>query len=133
MNLRRHRRGQAQLESGALSDILFILMLFFLMISTMISVDAIKVDLPRTQTTKTTSPRQVLTLAVTKDLKYFLNGKPVTLEELPATLEKQAKAFEKPSVFLKIDKTLQVQDFVNILVIVKQLQIPIAGLATSQE
>ena len=88
MALRKKHRD-AEVSTDSLSDIMFFLMLFFLILSTMVSPNAIKVALPKSDV-KTTVNNDVkpIHLAVTKDKKYFVNSKEVSF----ATLELEISA-----------------------------------------
>ena len=56
MNFRKREREASEVETGALADILFFLLMFFLMISTLASPDAIRLLLPKADSTKVTPP-----------------------------------------------------------------------------
>jgi len=47
MNIRRKLKSHAEVHTGALNDILFILLLFFLIVSTLANPNVVKVDTPR--------------------------------------------------------------------------------------
>ena len=121
MNLRRRNRNEAEVEAASLSDILFILMMFFLMISTMISVDAIKVNLPRTSKNKFVS-KDNINVYLTADLKYYVQKTPVPLENLSAAIEKEALRYPNPNVLLKVDETVDWSKGIELIDVVKQLQ-----------
>ena len=123
MNFRRRKRDNAHLEGGALSDILFILMLFFLMISTMISSDAIKVSLPKAGTSKAV-PKDIIPVFVTADLKCFVRKEPVDMEKLHVLLEGESKKFQNPNVLLKADKGAEWGKVVEVIDVIRALNLP---------
>ncbi len=124
MNIRRHKSRHVAVEAGALSDILFFLMLFFLIISTLASPSAIKLLLPKASTGKTV-PRQVITLSVKADRTTYLGSDPVSLDGLQVALEQEAKKFENPTVVLRVDKDLKVDDFVQVVDKVNKARLPL--------
>jgi len=123
MNFRRRKKNDSHLEGGALSDILFILMLFFLMISTMISSDAIKVSLPRAGSSKAV-PKDIIPIYVTSDLKCFIRKDAVDMEQLRALLEVESKKFKNPNVILKADKGANWGRVVEVIDVIRALNLP---------
>ena len=122
MGLRKKHR-EAEVSTDSLSDIMFFLMLFFLILSTMVSPNAIKVALPKSEV-KTTVENTVkpIHVAITKDKKYFVNTKEVSL----ATLEQEISALSslrlEPTVIMHLDKELAIQDEIDIMTICYKLK-----------
>ncbi|MFZ9549631.1 MAG: ExbD/TolR family protein, partial [Bacteroidia bacterium] len=78
---RKHRESEVSTDS--LNDIMFFLLLFFLILSTMVSPNAIKVNLPKaTPNVTVENEKKPIHLAVTKDRNYFLNNTPINKTEL---------------------------------------------------
>ena len=130
MNIRRKNKTHAAVEAGALSDILFFLMLFFLIISTLASPSAIKLLLPKATTGKTV-PRQVITLSIKADRSCYLGSNLVPIEGLQQALQKQAATLENPTVVLRVDKSLDVETLVSVVDQVNKAKIPLV-LATDK-
>jgi len=124
MKIRRRKKGHAVIEAGALSDILFFLMLFFLIISTLASPSAIKLLLPKASTGQTV-PKQIISLSIKADETCYIGSKPVAFEELQARLEAEAKKFDNPTIVLRIDKTLQVEKLIAVVDVVNKSHIPL--------
>jgi biopolymer transport protein ExbD len=121
MKLRRHSRAEAEVEAASLSDILFILMMFFLMISTMISVDAIKVNLPKISKNKFVS-KDNINVYLTSEMKYYVQKTPVPLEQLSQAVENEVLKYPNPNVLLKVDETVDWSKGIELIDIIKQLQ-----------
>jgi len=130
MKIRRRSRGHAAVEAGALSDILFFLMLFFLIISTLASPSAIKLLLPKAATGQTV-PRQVIMLSIKSDQTCYIGGREVAFDALEPELTTEGKKFENPTIVLRIDKTLQVETLVKVVDAVNKTHIPLV-LATEK-
>jgi biopolymer transport protein ExbD len=113
MKIRRRKSGHAVIEAGALSDILFFLMLFFLIISTLASPSAIKLLLPKASTGQTV-PRQIISLSIKSDQTCYIGSASVPFDGLQAALETESKKHENPTIVLRIDKTLPVETLICI-------------------
>ena len=81
MNLRRKHQEDAELSTESLNDIMFFLLLFFLIISTMANPNVIKLMLPKSANNEQLQKQQV-NLGVTKDKQYSINKKPVPFDQL---------------------------------------------------
>lgn len=124
MNFRKRKQAHAQVEAGALSDILFFLMLFFLIISTLASPNAIKLLLPKAQTGKAI-PSQVISVSITGDLKYYINQNEVTIENMEQSLMAEAGKLQTPSVVLRMDKSIAVEQMVKVIDVVNRAKVPV--------
>lgn len=122
MALRKKHR-EAEVSTDSLSDIMFFLMLFFLILSTMVSPNAIKVALPNSvvkdQISNAVKPIHV---AITKDKKYFVNQLEVTPETLETEIAKLSNAIIEPTVIMHLDKELAIQDEIDIMTICYKLK-----------
>ena len=90
---------------SAMNDIMFFLLLFFLIIATMSNANIIKILLPKSDTTSQMA-KQPLTLTVTDELKYYVNANEVPAEQLEAALasaveRNEDKTLPKPSVTMR--------------------------------
>jgi len=122
MALRKKHR-EAEVSTDSLSDIMFFLMLFFLILSTMVSPNAIKVALPKADN----SPRvnndvKPIHVAITKDKKYFVNTKEVTLATLEPEISALSNLQTEPTVIMHLDKGLSIQDEIDIMTICYKLK-----------
>ena len=122
MGLRKKHR-EAEVSTDSLSDIMFFLMLFFLILSTMVSPNAIKVALPNSvvkdQISNAVKPIHV---AITKDKKYFVNTTEVSKETLEPEIAKISNALIEPTVIMHLDKELAIQDEIDIMTICYKLK-----------
>lgn len=120
MKVRRKKRFEAEVATSSLNDIMFFLLLFFLIISTVANPSVIKVLLPKASKNQTLNKKQI-SLTVTKSKEYYLNDKlivPANLENaiLSAVSErKKDNEFEDPTIVLRMDAELTIQDLVDIL------------------
>lgn len=118
MKIERRKSRSAEVYTASLNDIMFFLLLFFLIISTLVTPAAIKVALPNSKTSTEVVNKKSIQLAITADHRYFLNDKEILFEEIePALLGivAQKKENEEINVLLQADKTLNLQDVVNVI------------------
>jgi len=124
MNFRRKKRFEAEVATSALNDIMFFLLLFFLIISTLANPSVIKVLLPKSTPTQGVVKEQV-NLTITKDKAYYLNDKPISADELETALLQLSQQKPDMSVVLRVDAFLTIQDLVDVLATGTKLKIRI--------
>lgn len=131
MNFKARKRPQAELQTSAMNDIMFFLMLFFLIASTVTNPNVIKLMLPKSDSGQSVSKKTV-SVAITKDLQYSIEKQPVTLEELPNRLTAYQQQAQELTIVLYVDQTVAIQDVVQIMDIANRMAIKLV-LATAQK
>ena len=114
LNLRRRNKMTGEVFVGSLNDIMFFLLLFFLITSTMATPNVLKLLLPNAKTSHPAMKHPV-TVAVTADMQYAVNDEIVSFEKLESTIIANLAGQEDPTVILKVDKSVQVQGLVDLL------------------
>lgn len=114
MPIKRNKRFQAEVATSSLSDIMFFLLLFFLIISTLANPNVIKMTLPKAKSNEKTN-KQLISLSVTEDKKFYLDKQEVTFENLESTLLSKLDKTKDQTVVVRIPFNLQVQDLVDVL------------------
>ncbi|MCU0340863.1 MAG: biopolymer transporter ExbD [Spirosomaceae bacterium] len=122
MKIRRKNRFAPEVFTQSLNDIMFFLMLFFLIISTMVNPNVIKLMLPKASASQQMQKKQT-TLAVDAEKNYFLDREPVSKEQLESALAAVFANVEEKTVILQVDQTISVQDLVDVLAIGAKLDI----------
>jgi biopolymer transport protein ExbD len=123
MGLRKKAHKEAEVSTEALNDIMFFLLLFFLILSTMVSPNAIKVNLPSSKPTRPVeNNKKPIHLDVSNNRNYFVEGKPVDFSTLESSLVAQINGNPEPTVVLQMDKDLSIQDAVDVMIIVDKLK-----------
>jgi len=123
MNLKRHRkRFEAEVGASSMSDIMFFLMLFFLIVSTLVNPSVIKLMLPQASSAQSFSKKS-FSLEMSLDKQYSLDGQRITFEEIEPRLTAATTGIEEPTVVLRIDNGLSVQDLVDVLAIGNKLKV----------
>ncbi|MEO6884246.1 MAG: biopolymer transporter ExbD [Bacteroidia bacterium] len=122
MQLRKKGKFTAHVETSSLNDIMFFLLLFFLIVSTLVNPSVVKLTLPNSKHSIKMSKEQI-TMDVTKDLQYYINNKPVALADIPAVLASKIVGLTEPTVVLRFDNSLSVQNLVDVLQIGNNLKV----------
>jgi len=112
----------AEVSASSLSDIMFFLMLFFLIASTLISPSVVKLTLPNARYHQTIRKTEIA-VSITKDLHYYVNKKEVALNQMESELLTASKGKSEPVVVLRVDNSIPVQNLVDILQIGNKLNI----------
>jgi biopolymer transport protein ExbD len=129
MNLgRRHKRAGAELQTSAMNDIMFFLLLFFLIASTVTNPNVIKLSLPKAASGKSIS-KKTITVSVTQDLRYYVEKKEIKESDLQATLSSYSAQAAQLTIVLYVEKTVAIQNVVSVLDIAQKLNIKLV-LAT---
>jgi biopolymer transport protein ExbD len=124
MNFRRKKRFEAEVATSSLNDIMFFLLLFFLIISTVANPSVIKVLLPKTKNNQTLNKKQI-TLTVNKAKEYYLNDKLIVPADLEGAIVKEIQGLPDPTIVLRMDAELTIQDLVDILATGTKLKVRI--------
>ena len=112
--VKRNKRFHAEVATSSLSDIMFFLLLFFLIISTLANPNVIKMTLPKSKTSEKTN-KQLISLSVTEDKRFYLDKQEVAFDQLEASLLAQMGDAKDQPVVVRIPFNLQVQDLVDVL------------------
>jgi biopolymer transport protein ExbD len=131
MNLRRKHVEEAEVSTESLNDIMFFLLLFFLIISTLANPNVIKLMLPKSANNEQLAKQQV-NLGVTKDKQYSINKKPVPFDQLEAAILAEISGLDQPTIVLNFDRELSVQDLVDVMQIGTKIKVKMV-LATQKQ
>jgi biopolymer transport protein ExbD len=129
MNLRKRNRATTEVYTASLNDIMFFLLLFFLITSTLATPNVLKLLLPNSKTSSQ-SIKHPMVISVTGDLQYAVNNTPVAIDQLETMVKGIIADQTDPTALLKIDKAVQLQNLVELLDIGNRNKIKMV-LATS--
>jgi biopolymer transport protein ExbD len=128
MNLRRRKRPGAEVHTSAMNDIMFFLLLFFLIASTITNPNVVKLLLPRSDSGQSVSKKTV-TVSISKDLEYVVDKQTVPVEQLMSTLQGFQGSAQELTIVLYVDRTVAIENVVNVMDIANKLKIKLV-LAT---
>ena len=124
MQLRRRKSEGAEVSTESLNDIMFFLLLFFLIISTMANPNVIKLSLPTAKAAKQMT-KQPVQLSVKADKSTWIGSEEVPEGLLESRLTAIAANMLEPTIVLRIDRSLTIQDLVKVLSIGEKLKLRI--------
>ena len=133
MNFRKRQREASEVETGALADILFFLLMFFLMISTLASPDAIKLLLPETSKPQSTPANEVIRLTVDENKNYFIDDRQIDFANLEAELTKDVQAKKAVTLIVRMDRNQTVQDLTNVYDLAAKLNLAMVMAAEKRK
>jgi len=126
MKIERRKLRTAEVYTASLNDIMFFLLLFFLIVSTLVTPATIRVLLPNAKTSEDMVVKKHINLTITADRHYFIDNKEVPFEgiesQLSTALSKKDKS-EELIVLLQADKSLNLQDVVSVIDIGNKLHV----------
>lgn len=119
MNLGSKNKVDAGFSMASMTDLIFLLLVFFMLTSSFVTPSGLPVNLPSSKAS--TIEVQKVSVTITKDLRYYVNDKRVTKGTLEGELKSRLGG-QKGSVVLHIDKDVPSEHLVYV-----------AGIATSLE
>lgn len=131
MHLRRKTRMHSEVNTHSMNDIMFFLMLFFLLVSTMVVSNGIKINLPKSQSGKNMG-KQNIVLSVDSALNCYIDKNPVKFEDLEKELGSIRAQDTSSTIILKADGNLTLQEVIDIMGIGAKLNMKFV-LATNKK
>jgi len=130
MSLTSRNKVSVQFSMSGMTDIIFLLLIFFMLTSTLIAPNAIKLLLPKSSTQ--TAAKPLVTVSITQDLKYYIGTKQVSFGQLEPLLENELKYRVEPTISLHTDKSVPVEHVVKVMNIARRHKYKVI-LATAPE
>lgn len=113
MAIRSKNKVSTNFSMSSMTDIVFLLLIFFVITSTLISPNALKLLLPKSSS-KTLS-KQTISVSITKELEYYVNQDKVTFENIESILQQQLAGEEEPGVILHAEKSVPIEEAVKVM------------------
>jgi biopolymer transport protein ExbD len=131
MKIKRRHEFKAEVATASLNDIMFFLLLFFLIVSTFANPHVIRLFLPKANSSQTIAKKQ-MTLSITRKKLYYLDEKPILFQDLEAELSAVKSQLPDVTIVVRADATLTIQDLVDVLQVGSNLDIKMI-LATEKK
>ena len=119
MAIKSRNKRVAEINATSMSDLVFLLLIFFMITSTLISPNAIKLLLP-SSSSKTMS-KQNVTIYINDQFDFYLEKRRVEDENLESVLAQALQVYDQGTVVLRSDKSVPVQYVVTVIDAVNQI------------
>ncbi len=119
MAIKLRNTRNVQFSMASMSDLVFLLLIFFMLTSTLVAPNAIKLLLPTSDSR--TMAKQTVTVYINAERMLFLEEDPVDLEDLQARLIARLANEVEGSVVLRADQTVPVQNVVSVIDVVNRI------------
>jgi biopolymer transport protein ExbD len=130
MQFRRTRRDDARIEITPLVDMVFLLLIFFMLSTTFIVSPGIKVNLPQSSAEKITQEKEEVRVVITEENKVFVESMLVDMGELEQRLVGAARQDPQTLVIIKADAKALHGKVVEVMDIAKQSGLNRMAIAT---
>ena len=133
MKLNSRHKTHAKFDMSSMTDIVFLLLIFFMLITTMVvpNVNTLKLLLPNSNTAKPTENITV-SVAINDNLQYFVDGNKTSIANLQTSISNYVKGKSNPIIILHTARTVPIENVVRIMDISNQLKVKMV-LATDPE
>ncbi len=113
MNLRGRNKVTPEFNMSSMTDIVFLLLIFFMIASTLVSAEAIDLLLPKSSS-KTTQTKNV-SVSVNKNIEYFVDMKQVPKNNLEAEVLAKIGKSDSPTITIRSDQDVEMKHVVFIM------------------
>lgn len=117
MGLKTRSKVSVNFSMASMTDIVFLLLIFFMVTSTLIAPNALKLLLP--QSNNQTAAKPATTVSITKDFEFFVETARVDLEQLEYTLQQKLMESDDPTISLHVDRSVPMEQVVKVMNIAK--------------
>ena len=114
MAIRRGSKVNSAFSSASMTDLMFLLLVFMLIATTLINPNALKLTLPTSNNQK-----PYTTVSITSDLQYYVETVPVRFDDLETILRGKLEGAEQPTLSLHADKSVPIDNVVKVMNIAK--------------
>ena len=113
MAIKPRNKKKLEFSMTSMSDLVFLLLIFFMLTSTLVSPNAIKLLLPSSQSK--TLAKQTITIYINSDLEYFIEENNVGVNELENKMAILLEGQEEASIVLRSDQSVPIQNVVDVI------------------
>ncbi|TYA58225.1 ExbD/TolR family protein [Formosa maritima] len=113
MNLRGRNKVTPEFNMSSMTDIVFLLLIFFMLASTLVTTNAIDILLPKAS--GKTENKKSVAVSIKKDLTYYIDQKRVGESMLESELIAALSTEDKPTLVLRAEKSVPVEHVVKVM------------------
>jgi len=130
MALRSKNKVSAAFSMSSMTDIVFLLLIFFMLTSTLVTTNALDLVLPNS--TAQTVKKQRVSVSINENFEYFIDKEAVELKYVEAQLIDKLAGQDEQVVVLRVDKSVPIEYAVEVMDIAYRNKFKIV-LATQQK
>ncbi len=117
MAIKRGSKVDKSFSAASMTDLMFLLLSFMMIATTLINPNALKLLLPKSANQLKEKP--YTTVSITSDLRYYVETDPVAFTDLEGALKAKLDGVEEPTISLHCDKSVPVDEVVKVMNIAK--------------
>ena len=113
MSLRSKNKVSANFSMSSMTDIVFLFLIFFMLTSTLVSPNALKLLLPNSKAR--TLEKQTVSVSITPEIEYYIEDQKIPFEDLENQLIQLLSNEVEPAIVLHADKTVDIEFAVKVM------------------
>ena len=113
MALRSRNKVSPNFNMSSMTDIVFLLLIFFMLTSTLVSPNALKLLLPNSKSK--TLEKQTISISIDKDINFYIDENQVDITELETRLINILSSELEPAIILHSDKSVEIEHVVKVM------------------
>jgi biopolymer transport protein ExbD len=115
MGLKKRSKVSAEFSMSSLTDIIFLLLIFFMLTSTLVAPNALNLKLPGKSNAKATTSAQVDDVRISQSGRFYVNNKRRSLGDVEREMARLARRSSKPTITISPDKGTPTEHVVAIM------------------
>jgi biopolymer transport protein ExbD len=113
MNLKGRNKVDPSFNMSSMTDIVFLLLIFFMLTSTLVTVNAIDVLLPKAG--GKTENKGSIAVSITKDAKFYMDGEEVSQVNLESEIKKQFSGGDSKTLVIRGDQEVSYKNIMHVI------------------
>lgn len=133
MNLRKRKKGAVEVHTSALNDIMFFLLLFFLLASAVVNPRVVKLLLPRSESGQQSTAKKAITVSIDEKLNYSVDKKPTSIDQLQSVVESYQKIAPDLTIILSVDRSVPAENIMEAYDVANKLKLKLVLAVDSKK
>jgi len=113
MDIKGRNKVSPEFSMSSMTDIVFLLLIFFMLTSTLVTADALDLVLPKAS--GKTEHSQNLSVSINKKLQYYIDKKQIQKENLETRLKTRLENEKKPVIILRVEEGVPIENAVYVM------------------
>ena len=130
MKIKNNNKYNSSFSMSSMTDIVFLLLIFFMLTSTLVSTSALEINLPQSESKNVKTKK--LSISIDSSYNYYIENQIIEFAELESILISRFKKINEKSLILRVDKSVPIKFAVNVMDIAYKNNIKII-LATNKK